>query len=175
MKYATYPIEDELPVFGEQNAYEIITKTGAYDKKHYLYWYDVCRIEALTQFDNVVGGIALIVSNDYTYWRGPERQSAYSPFSTREENTIGGDLKWGKTQKGEKCEMSGSHPTLHLDGPYYCHWEETEIKELANKRKKKDPDEDRAFRYMMSVISEKSIKQQKQEAEKRKKHNRQND
>lgn len=142
LKYATTYIDKALTVFGESlpKGIEIIKYQGAQDIVMYGYWKDVRRIEALTTFPKMIGGVALMVANDSFYWTKPERTPAYRPFSTHEGHTVGGNLIWtGGTSK--------SAPSFKLNGTYTCHWQDTRIPARA-RNKNNDP-----FRYMVSVIS----------------------
>lgn len=170
LKYATALIEEQLPVFEKDRKgitkYDVIKNTGGQNNKRYDYWYDVCRIEALTRFQNVAGGIALMVTNDSIYWTTPKdnEKPDYAAFSMREAKTMEpGKLDWKR--KNTTTSKKTRH-AFHLDGSYYCHWEKTQIPALArDKTVRKDKDKnERSFRYMMSVIPPKSIKQQIQES-----------
>ena len=149
LKYATTTINKDLKVFNEETPKDIkiIKPKGAQDSVMYHYWKDVRRIEALTRFPKVVGGVALIVANDSMYWNKPEGEPVYSCFSTHEKHKVGGDLKWGKTKEGKKCEMSTSHPAFILDGSYTCQWAEA-TKIPAQALKSGEP-----FRFMINRIS----------------------
>ncbi|MDE7102985.1 MAG: hypothetical protein K2O46_01885 [Bacteroidales bacterium] len=152
LKYGTTLIDQNLTVFDEgfPNGVEIVKHQGAQDIVMYGYWKDVRRIEALTNFPKMVGGVALIVSNDSMYWNEPAGQPAYLPFSTHEGHTVGGELLW-------TCKTSNGCPSFKLDGTYNCRWEDTKIP--AHARKDHAP-----FRYMLSVIPAESIAKQIQES-----------
>lgn len=145
LKYATTYIDKALTVFGESlpKGIEIIKYQGAQDIVMYGYWKDVRRIEALTRFENMVGGVALIVSNDNAYWTKPEGEPGYSLFSVHENAVVKGKLEW-KGRSGDHTKET--YPAFTLDGEYSCHWCDTRT--LARARKGNAP-----FRYMVSVIS----------------------
>lgn len=169
LKYATAKLDPDtvsnsssaITIFRKKtiiNIVDVIKNTGAQNDKLYKYWKDVRRIEALTRFPKVVGGIALFVTNDSIYWNEPQKNAVYYPFSTHETHEVRERLNWGKP-----CEMRETHPSFKLDGAYYCHWEDTQIEGLALKGKGKE-DAERSFRYIMSVFPPKSIKQQIKES-----------
>ncbi|MDE6112423.1 MAG: hypothetical protein K2G46_03275 [Bacteroidales bacterium] len=152
LKYATTLIDKKLTAFEEAlpKGVEIVKHQGAQDIVMYGYWKDVRRIEALTNFPKMVGGVALIVTNDSMYWNKPAKKPAYEPFSTHEGHTVGGKLVW-------TCATSNGCPSFKLDGAYYCHWKDTKIPFRARK-------DNAPFRYMLSLIPPKSIEQQIQES-----------
>ena len=178
LKYATTSLDADCTqnpkqtqartVFGEVDMVDVIKHIkhkGAHDIVMYGYWKDVRRIEALTCFPRVVGGIALIVSNDNVYWGEPTENSGYAQFSMYKGVKGGEILDWGagceKTQKGR--------PPFKLAGSYECKWEKTSIPYLSHKGKGKGVDteqnkDDRSFRYMLSVIPAESIAKQIQES-----------
>lgn len=145
LKYATTRIDTPILVFNQlpPEGIEIIKHHGAADLVMYNYWKDVRRIEAVSRISNVVGGVAIIITNDKTYWNAPDTTSGYLPFSTHEGNCIGGNLLvWGNTI-GKKIRKS--HPDFLLDGRYPCHWTDTNI--TAKAKKDKSP-----FKYMISTV-----------------------
>lgn len=163
LKYATALLDPQtvdkkastVTVFGKKtpiNMVDVIKKTGAYDNKRYDYWKDVRRIEALTRFQNVAGGIALMVTNDSIYWTTPKdnEKPDYAAFSMREAKTMEpGKLDWKR--KNTTTSKKTRH-AFHLDGSYYCHWEKTQIPALARDKTVRKDKNERSFHYMMSVI-----------------------
>lgn len=133
-------------VFGEAatEEYAVNTSRGAYNAVMYKYWKDVRRIEAVSDFEKVVGGVALIVSNDHLYWDKKDPELARAMFSTHDGRTVGGELlEW----KGSG-NMKKSYPAFYLDSKYLCRWEPKETKgPKANARTTGLP-----FRYMMTVV-----------------------
>lgn len=153
LKYATTRVEmdnEDLKIFGEEpidSTCEVIKNKGAQDIVMYGYWKDVRRIEALTSFERMVGGVALIVSNDKVYWEAPNPKAGYRQFSTHEKNTVGsGKLEW---EKNISAEIKNTNPAFKLDGSYRCHWEPTAITARARNSKN---DDDAKFRYMINVV-----------------------
>ena len=147
LKYATTYIKPQPLVFGEEvpNGVEIIKHQGAQNLVMYNYRKDIRRIEALKVFSNVIGGIALILTNDPIYWTKPYSSSGYFAFSTHEGNIVGpGDLKWGDNI-GDT--INGTHPNFVLDSGYNSNWNDvlnSEHKENTNLV---------GFRYLISVVS----------------------
>lgn len=147
LKYATALIDEKLPVFDEKEMVDVIKNTGGQNNKRYDYWYDVCRIEALTRFPNVEGGITLMVSNDNTYWENPapdRKEPDYAAFSMRKGHTISpGTLDWKiKSQSQGKR----SRPAFILDKSYKCLWQDTQMPTKAIKN-------NTSFRYLMLKIT----------------------
>ena len=156
LKYATSLIEEKLPVFEKDKEgitkYDVIKNTGGQNNKRYDYWYDVCRIEALTRFPNVEGGIALMVTNDSAYWKpfNQDKKPDYADFSIHknEDNlcpaiTGPGRLDW---QRKTKSQGKSTRPAFVLDGSYGHEWKDTQIPAKAIKGKN-------SFQFMMNRIS----------------------
>ena len=147
LKYATANVKPQPLVFGEEvpNGVEIIKYQGAQNLVMYNYRKDIRRIEALKVFPNVVGGIALIITNDPIYWSLPYSNSGYFAFSTHEGNLVGpGELKWGDNI-GDT--INGTHPNFVLDSGYNSNWNDVlnpEHNENTNLV---------GFRYLISVVS----------------------
>lgn len=153
LKYATTLVDEPLQIFGEQPTgknCEVIKYQGAQDLVMYGYWKDVRRIEALTSFKNMVGGVALIVSNDKVYWAAPKQKAGYRQFSTHEKNTVGsGKLEW---EKNISAEIKKTNPAFRLDGSYACAWSNTAITARARNTRNAKSDDDTKFRYMINVV-----------------------
>lgn len=148
LKYATRPVDTNITRFGEEMKTDslIIKDQAASDIIMYNYWKDVKRIETLREnYPAVEGGIALIITNNTSYWRKPQPESSYRAFSTYEGNTVGGGkLDWlGQISNN----VTSSHPAFELRGTYPCHWEDTAVEALTAKGREKVP-----FRYMLTVI-----------------------
>ena len=91
------------------------------------------------------GGVALLITNNVTYWREPQPASDYRAFSTYEGNTLRpGLLEW---DKNTAASVLRKHPDFELGGTYPCHWTDTAITARTAKGREKAP-----FRYLLSVI-----------------------
>lgn len=106
---------------------EIIKTQNATNLSLYNSWKDVCRLELLEKkFKNVVGGIALTVTNTPLYWKKTKSSSAaYLPFTMTEGATRRGIMNW----EGEISKKSlKTHPNgFQLIGSYTCNWVKTAI------------------------------------------------
>lgn len=145
LKYATVKIEEPVDVFGLNTPKdkEIVKDQGASNIVMYNYWKDVRRIEALTHFPKVEGGVALIIDNDRIYWQKAAQVSGYTPFATDEGHKVGpGILQWGPSI-GQN--IRGEHPAFKLDKSYTCKWADTSIPDRTKRG-------DEPFRYMLNVI-----------------------
>lgn len=142
LKFATSPVINQPSRFGEslKTNCPIIKKQGANNLVMYNYWKDVRRIEALIQcYQNMIGGIALFITNDRIYWNVPKANVSYSAFSTHQGNRVGhGLLKWGTISH----KIIKSHPDFKINGCYLCDWEDTAITALT-----KNGDR---FRYLLT-------------------------
>lgn len=144
LKYATVEIANPVKVFGlnPPKGKEIIKSQGASNIVMYRYWKDVRRIEALTHFPQVEGGVALIIGNERICWQKAAQVSGYTPFTTEEGHKVGpGVLQWGPSI-GQTNR--GKYPAFKLDKSYTCKWADTSIPDTAKNGDK--------FRYMINVI-----------------------
>ena len=168
LKYATRAISQQPEVFcmnlkafaqnfNLKNQIKVIKNQEASNLTMYNYWKDVHRIEALTHIPKVIGGVAIILTNNKLYWEQPRQtpaSPAYSEFSTHHDReVIPGLLEWG-TNKGEKISdyILKTHPNFSIDGSYKCHWDDTKItvKDAQGESlEKKSPD---WFRYMITEV-----------------------
>ena len=159
LKYATRAISVQPGVFYQPVPanIKIIKNQEASNLTMYNYWKDVHRIEALTHIPKVIGGVAIILTNNKLYWEQPRQTPAppaYSEFSTHHDReVIPGLLEWG-TNKGEKISdyILKTHPNFSIDGSYKCHWDYTKItvKDAQGESlEKKSPD---LFRYMITEV-----------------------
>ncbi|MBD5422290.1 MAG: hypothetical protein HDR49_04595 [Bacteroides sp.] len=125
LKYPTARVITEISRFGETlKGVEIMKQQGAQDLVSYNLWKDVRRIEIVKAlFPNVTGGIAVILTNDSYYIRGPKKGSLSEQFSTAEgRNHIHGPLEWARPTNTTK-----GHPGFTLSGFYGVHWDDYEI------------------------------------------------
>lgn len=165
LKYATRAISQQPEVFcmnlkafaqnfNLKNQIKIIKNQEASNLTMYNYWKDVHRIEALTHIPKVIGGVAIILTNNKLYWEKPKHNPAYSNFSTAEGRTVKEKMTWNTKNNGEDVskEISGGHPNFQIDGSYECHWDDTKITvkdAQGNSLEKKSPD---WFRYMITEV-----------------------
>lgn len=165
LKYATRAISQQPEVFcmnlkafaqnfNLKNQIKIIKNQEASNITMYNYWKDVHRIEALTHIPKVIGGVAIILTNNKLYWEQPKHNPAYSNFSTAEGRTVKEKMTWNTKNNGEDVskEISGGHPNFQIDASYECHWDDTKITvkdTQGNSLEKKSPD---WFRYMITEV-----------------------
>lgn len=156
LKYATRAISVQPGVFYQlvPANIKIIKNQEASNITMYNYWKDVHRIEALTHIPKVIGGVAIILTNNKLYWEKPKHNPAYSNFSTAEGRTVKEKMTWNTKNNGEDVskEISGGHPNFQIDGSYECHWDDTKITvkdAQGNSLEKKSPD---WFRYMITEV-----------------------
>lgn len=149
LKYATRPIDKDIKRFGEDMLTDalIIKNQAASNLTMYNYWKDVRRIETLCRmFGAVKGGIALLITNNVTYWHEPQSTSAYRAFATTEGRTMTPGKKDWAGDISEK--ITATHPAFSLDGTYTCQWKDTAIDSLTAKGNERVP-----FRYLLNTIT----------------------
>lgn len=151
LKYSTREIDELEAIFGEPTdlASTLVNQATA-NLAMYAYWKDVRRLEALAKrFENVVGGISVMVSNNSDCWNKPNDTSLYTDFSMH-ESTDGlhqvGDkvLNW---KNGTSDSIARLHPSFRLDGIYPCQWKCTKI---TARTKGKNP---QPFKFMITKIT----------------------
>jgi hypothetical protein len=156
LKYGTRTIQGRKnpPRFEESLDTQIsIVKTqGAQDIMMYNYCKDMRRIEYLSEkFPNLVGGVALLITNDYLYWTRPTKSVAYERFSLHDGNVIQG-VVWTEpfSQK-----VITSHPNFSLSNSYCCQWNDTAWNQTEGENTKQK--KGRLFRYLLTVVDNSKI------------------
>lgn len=126
LKYPTRRIITDIKRFGTLlSGVEIIKNHGAQDIVSYNFWKDVRRIEIIKSLfpDKVVGGFAVMLTNDKYYTKGPRPGSICDAFSTADGRAgIHGLLDWSR-----KTATSKGLPPFSLDGQYYVQWHPSNI------------------------------------------------
>ena len=125
-----------LSRFGESTNVQILKDQSAQNIGRYQFWKDVKRIELLKQsYKNVLGGIALFLTNDTNYMR-TSTEADYAAFSMKNDISRGGianPLDWKYPFKKDKngkdlMDKSGNpirkSPAIVLDETYSPSWEE---------------------------------------------------
>jgi hypothetical protein len=113
LKYKLKKIQDiDLMRFGtkpERGDIVLVTNQSAQNNARYDFWKDVKRIELLTKhFDNVIGGIAMLVTNDESY-KTTKEGSNYSAFGL--VSIKSGKLEW----KDKGKPVGGKGLKTHMD------------------------------------------------------------
>ncbi len=120
---------------------------GAYCLGCYRYLKDIERIEKLvtgelafnfSKNNKVIGGFALMMSNDFYYWNQGNKSKKYTQFILSNHKEITGKLSSGIDKTYE----------VNLTGKYVCDWKEYSIKGIKNYGKKMYP----AFKYLINEI-----------------------
>ena len=145
LKYTTRAMEDaEATIFGEKvgsQALKLLKNQAATNIRMYDFWKDVRRIEMLREtFGNVDGGLALMITNNHSFWKPAKDSAKYRNFSMEEGEPVGqGPMTWNGTVAQSIIK---SRPDFRLNGQYWCHWNDTQI----------DP-----FRFMIAEINSNSV------------------
>lgn len=126
LKYPTRRVRAEVSRFGRVLPdCEVIKSHGAQDLVSYHFWKDVRRIEIVRRLfpDTVVGGLAVMLTNDPCYVRGAADGTIYREFSTADRlRDIHGRLDWSRP-----AATATGHPGFTLEGRYSTHWHHTDI------------------------------------------------
>lgn len=126
LKYPTRRVVCPIQRFGKAiDNCEIMKNQGAQDLVSYNFWKDVRRIEVVKRLfpDTVVGGLAVMLTNDPYYVKGPSPGSLCEQFSTaNNRKKIHGYLDWTRHTK-----TTIGHPGFKLYGNYSILWNTYEI------------------------------------------------
>lgn len=126
LKYPTKRIVTDIKRFNTLlPGVEIVKNHGAQDIVSYNFWKDVRRIEIIKSLfpDNVAGGIAVMLTNEAYYTRGPRQGSICDAFSTADgRSRVNGTLAWTRD-----TATSNGHPAFTLSGNYSVKWRSTSI------------------------------------------------
>lgn len=133
-----------LSRFGESTDVQILKNQSAQNIGRYQFWKDVKRIELLKQsYKNVLGGIALFLTNDTNYMR-TSTEADYAAFSMVSDISSGGianPLDWKFPFKKDKngkdlMDKSGNpirkSPAIVLDEMYSPSWTEVFVIDNEN-------------------------------------------
>jgi len=128
LKYPTRRVITDIKRFGRTlPKVEIVKNHGAQDIVSYNIWKDVRRIEIIRNLfpEAVAGGIAVILTNEPYYTRGPRPGSICDAFSTADgRRDVHGRLDWTRpTATGKGL------PSFNLDGYYCVEWHDTMIED----------------------------------------------
>ncbi len=122
LKYKTTHKEININHFGNIQKYKL-KKHSAYNINCYSFWSDVARMEKLAISNaKVQQGIAVFVTNDSRYFKGPENPSVdYAEFSIKNERLI---------KEGEKMAFktkdNSKKPFLIISNSYKIYWTKME-------------------------------------------------
>ncbi|MBD5323992.1 MAG: hypothetical protein HDS02_04045 [Bacteroides sp.] len=126
LKYPTRRIVTTIRRFNTLlNGVEIVKNHGAQDIVSYNFWKDVRRIEIIKSLfpESVVGGIAVMLTNDAYYTRGPRQGSICDAFSTANGRAgVHGILDWTR-----HTATANGLTKFSLEGNYSLRWKSTEI------------------------------------------------
>ena len=136
LKYLTKEIKKQISRFGEKldKEYPIVRSQGAQDLGLYNVWRDVKRIEVLKhRFENCVGGIALLLTNDKYYRSGNIHQDSNNyPFRLLENTTgLSREKRWNNPEKTISKDEE-NRPPIILEKVYSHNWNDIVIKTGSN-------------------------------------------
>lgn len=126
LKYPTRRITTDITRFDTLlPGVEIVKNHGAQDIVSYNYWKDVRRIEIVRSLfpKKIVGGIAVMLTNEKYYVHGPRPGTIFDAFSTADGRSgVHGLLAWTK-----QTSTSKGLPPFSLQGNYSIKWNPTSI------------------------------------------------
>lgn len=99
LKYKLKEIKGILKRFGQESSknFPIVTNQAAQNEARYDFWKDVKRLELIQEHYNILGGVALFMTNDESY-KNTNENCEYSKFGLDEKKEKG-LLHWGKNNK----------------------------------------------------------------------------
>lgn len=142
LKYKTRSLIHEH----EGEVYQLLNQ-GAQDQGRYDFLKDVVRLEQLATTDPWVKGIALLLTNDSTYWQPPNSlDTVDAAFRIHEGCDICGRLEWG-SRASAGTKHSRETP-LDLLSSYNAEWVEySHARDTRNGR----------FRYLLVHVTPKAL------------------
>lgn len=133
LKYKTVHVARQMPRFNQKlkKPIEVLKNQGAQDMGMYNFWKDVRRVELVKRrFKNVVGGLAVFVTNDKAYMNRAASNSApkSDSESKTESNNVNFSMAEGKHGIHKKWAIPDSacaktNPGFHVNRKYDIHWE----------------------------------------------------
>lgn len=130
LKYITAALQGK-ELFGEPIDTDILKDHDATNLLQYNCLKDVRRIEMLTRiFPKIVGGLAVIVTNNLNITKPPKAKVLYSQFSLYKDRIIGSDegnmlLDWEEIDgKRMNDKTRKDYPEFIIDGKYVCKWQD---------------------------------------------------
>lgn len=121
LKYKKRPLRLELR--GE--VYDL-TSDGAQDLGRYDFLLDICRIERVVAAQPQTEGVAILLTNDSSYWSGPSPRSTIdAAFRLHEGRCLSGALAWGASAGAGTTR--GREAILGLTGSYTCAWSDYSV------------------------------------------------
>ncbi len=126
LKYPTRRIVTDIKRFDTLlPGVEIVKQHGAQDIVSYNFWKDVRRVEIIRALfpGHVAGGIAVMLTNDPYYTRGPRGNTIWDAYSTADGRTgVHGPMHWSRI-----TATSSRYAPFTLTGDYAVHWHPTAI------------------------------------------------
>ncbi|MDE5735405.1 MAG: hypothetical protein K2H83_09765 [Duncaniella sp.] len=126
LKYPTRKVVSPITRFGALVPdVEVVKNHGAQDLVSYHFWKDVRRIEIVRSLfpDSVKGGLAVILTNEPYYLKGPGAGTICEAFSTAQGRSgVHGKLDWTRQTK-----TAEGNPGFRLDGHYSVEWHPAEF------------------------------------------------
>lgn len=97
--------------------------------RRYDFWKDVRRIERVKEWfpESVVGGVAVMLTNDASYLKVPRKGVDYEAFSIAKGRVVAD----GSRYMSWKDPKTKSYPPIRLDGNYLVQWEERDIEGIT--------------------------------------------
>ncbi|MDE5652458.1 MAG: hypothetical protein K2I48_03185 [Muribaculaceae bacterium] len=126
LKYPTRKVVTPITRFGTVVPdVEVVKKHGAQDLVSYNFWKDVRRIEIIRNLfpDRVKGGLAVMLTNEPYYPKGPGAGTICEAFSTAQGRSgVHGLLDWTR-----QTRTAQGNPGFMLDGYYSVDWRPAEF------------------------------------------------
>lgn len=126
LKYPTRKVVTPITRFGTVVPdVEVVKNHGAQDLVSYNFWKDVRRIEIIRNLfpDRVKGGLAVMLTNEPYYLKGPGAGTICEAFSTAQGRSgVHGLLDWSRPTR-----TTDGNPGFMLEGEYSVDWHPAEF------------------------------------------------
>jgi len=133
LKYKTIKVKGKEENFVTKNQ-------GAQGQARYDYVNDISRIEEILQIDSQNYGVALMLTNDSSYWRAGRKGTDDEQFKIHEDKVLSGNLDWKK--EASNGTKGGRIEEIKLRGSYAIEWKEYSDLEVENGK----------FRYLLTEV-----------------------
>lgn len=135
LKYKTKSVDSQQYRFGEEYGKKIIKDQAAQDLGRYGFWRDVRRLEITSAaFKNVVGGIAVFLTNDDNYVNFPASNKGlvqYRDFAMNVSERSKGEMAWRHNENDEVFNAEENkwkdYPNFRISNSYKIEYKEFDV------------------------------------------------
>ena len=123
---------------------------SAQDLRRYDFLRDIERLESVVALPHVQAGVAILLTNDPSYWNPPPRPDRTTndyEFRLHEDRTVGGDMAW--SERAGAGTIKGREEPICLKGSYNLQWQDYTPRDYTFIEQERN----RQFRYLMVHVA----------------------